>query len=126
MMDKPPLTDSADAATQRRAHERRHLYSPAKLLLASKRIVDVRAVNVSAGGAALIAPENLPIETGCEIRLDLPTTSAAKLTLYMKAVVVNTVFSSREDGFKTGLKFTHATAEQLARLNEFVRSGVCG
>ena len=125
MMDKPPLTDPVDAATQRRAHERRPLHAPAKLMLTGKRIVDVRTVNLSAGGVALIAPENLPIGTACEIRLELPTKEAGKFTLYLGVLVMNTVFSSREDGFKTGLKFTHPNAEQLARIAAFVQDAVC-
>ena len=110
-----------DGVQQRRSHARRPLHCPAKLMLASKRIIDLRIVNISAGGLGVIAPENLAMGTSCQLRFDLPLAPGGHVTLYLSAEVMNSVFSSREDGFKLGLKFVKPTEESASHIERFVQ-----
>ena len=119
-MDKPFLSVAPDAVEQRRIHARRPLHCPAKLLLASKRIMDLRIVNISAGGLGVIAPENLAVGTNCQLRFDLPQVPTGQVTMYLSAMVMNSVFSSREDGFKLGLRFVNPTEDSASRIERFV------
>jgi hypothetical protein len=123
-MDKPPLTEPFEGASQRRAHGRRALFCPAKLMLTGKRIVDLRIVNISAGGLGTVADDNLLVGTTCEVRFDLPQRPRGQTTLYLRAVVMNSIFSSREGGFKLGLMFVKVPDDSAGCIATYVQGEV--
>ncbi len=120
-MDKPFLTDFLGADNdQRRKHERKPYHAPGQLLVADKRIIDIRIVDISLGGMAVIAPFNPPHASLCVVRFALRNSSETNTTLLIRSAVTHSIFSSREDGFKVGLVFRSLSDDAQSVLRQFL------
>lgn len=98
-------------AGDRREHERRVLRSTATILVAGAPPLAVRTLDISASGLGIVAPVNPPVRLNCTVRVTLPLRPKGSVVHESKAVVVHSIFSNVEDGFKVGLRFVDISPE---------------
>jgi c-di-GMP-binding flagellar brake protein YcgR len=102
----------------RRAARRKPLHVTAVLRFAGAPPLQARTVDLSAGGLCLHSPVPLPERAACDLEFPL-LLHAGVHRMQVRARVAYSVLSATE-GFKTGLQFVGLSAEDQARLNEWL------
>jgi c-di-GMP-binding flagellar brake protein YcgR len=106
------------AGQDRRQQERRALRGAATVVLSPTQAFEVRTVDVSLGGMAIIALANPRPGTAFSIRFNLPAKSGAAVAIETRALVLHSVLASDGQGFKIGLRFvgpSDATSREIRR-----------
>jgi c-di-GMP-binding flagellar brake protein YcgR len=116
-MDIPNLSASG---SDRRQQERRLLRATAMLRLPGAAPVLVRTLDISAGGMGVVATINPEGGVRCTIGLAAPAQPRGPIAVEIAAVVVHSIFSSREDGFKVGLQFEELTEAAADAINRYL------
>lgn len=106
--------------SDRRRDERRLFRSGAVWTPVGMAATQVRTLDVSAGGIALVAAFNPPTGHLCIVRFVLPTRDGP-LTVETSGRVARSVFSSADDGFRVGVHFDPLSDEAARALQRFVR-----
>jgi c-di-GMP-binding flagellar brake protein YcgR len=110
----------SEGGIERRQHERRGLRTPAVLALAGRKPVEVLALDISVGGVGTLCPINVKPGTACRIYLNLPISTHERELVSLEGVVMRSIFASKEDSFRVGLKFTDPTERQQVLIQRFV------
>ncbi|NUZ05389.1 PilZ domain-containing protein [Piscinibacter koreensis] len=118
-MEIPNLTP---AASERRKQERRTLRANAALRLSGATPVVVRTLDLSVGGMGVVAAINPPAGSRCTIGIASPAQPRGAIAVEIDAVVVHSIFSSRESGFKIGLQFGDLTQSAADAINRYLGS----
>jgi hypothetical protein len=95
---------------------------PAQLVLARQEPHDVRALDLSADGMAVVAPINPPDGTGCVLRFSLPAKRGSATAVVVEAAVVHSLFSGGLGGFHLQLLFKNLSPPALALIQTYVRN----
>jgi c-di-GMP-binding flagellar brake protein YcgR len=106
--------------SDRRRDERRIFRGGALWMPVGKAATQVRTLDVSAGGIAIVATFNPPAGCLCLVRFVLPTRDGP-FTVETSGRVARSVFSSTDDGFRVGLHFDPLSDEAARALQRYVR-----
>ena len=106
--------------SDRRRDERRIYRGGAVWTPVGMAATQVRTVDVSAGGIAIVATFNPPVGCLCTVRFSLPGRTGP-FTVETSGRVVRSVFSSSDDGFRVGLFFDPLSDEAARTLQRYVR-----
>lgn len=112
-----PLTTSTPIS-ERRSGVRKLVRLSALVEMEGLAPLSVRTVELSPGGAALSSPLNLKPGGRCLVRIALP----AQPMLAVRASVVYSVLSQRDDGFRVGIQFQSLGRAEEARLQAFFKA----
>jgi c-di-GMP-binding flagellar brake protein YcgR len=104
----------------RRQHARKPLRSTAQVILPGDRIFDVRILDISAGGAGLVAAANPTAGTRFQLQFMLPTRGNAMTTIRTQVEVMHSIYSGAEHGFKVGVRFVQLDLADAAAVVLFV------
>jgi c-di-GMP-binding flagellar brake protein YcgR len=119
---KHSMEHPGSSGAERRRSERKPLRTTSYMSLLGARPVAVRSVDISAGGMSVIAAANPAAKTPCVIRVGLPGKSLGITLVEVQAIVLHSVFSGREDGFKVGLTFVNPSAEARQAIAAYLAS----
>jgi len=106
-----------------RVHRRRLLNIPAEVVLSSSQSFAVRLVDISEGGAGIVAPAAAPSGLRFAMRFQLPQRvgfSAASFELQSR--VVHSILSRDSAGFKIGVQFVGLQPSDVDVLRNYVAS----
>jgi len=106
---------------ERRKTERKALRARATVILGQTQGFEVRTLDVSVGGMAIVAQANPPPGVVLSIRFMMPLKPSGYAPFEARARVVHSVFSSAESGFKVGLSFIDLPADAVAAVNRYLR-----
>lgn len=104
----------------RREHERKPLRIAAQVLLPNAQVFDVRMLDISAGGAGILAPANPQKGTQFVLRVAIPKRPTGNTPCDLPVEVTHSIFSSVENGFKIGLRFTRLDATSAGAIVQFI------
>lgn len=93
---------------------------PVNLALDQRQVIDVRSIDVSVGGIALVAQLNLPVEAQGELSFTLRLRKGSSHVIRSRAIVRHTFYSQRNHGFVSGLQFTNLEPAMLETLQTFL------
>jgi len=105
---------------ERRKTERKSLRTSATVILGQAQAFEVRALDLSIGGMAIVAQANPKPGMVLAIRFMLPLKPVGYTLFEAQARVVHSVFSSAESGFKVGLSFIGLSAEASAAVRAYL------
>ena len=74
-------TDDSPPIAERRAQRRVYVQGRARLLLTPARTFNVEMVDISEGGVCMTSPVELAPGTWCHLRIEMPPTPAAQLSV---------------------------------------------
>ena len=120
-MSFPDLGSSKKSGADRREAVRRHLRSPALVLLPGQPGRVGRTVDVSETGLCVLMPEGLAGGTECMVGFELPDKAGTRKRVQARARVVHSVLSTQGDGFKIGMQFAQVPDETRRMLESFIR-----
>jgi len=103
----------------RRLAERKLLRGKAVLQVPGRPAMDVRTLDISTSGMAVVAPDNLPPSATCTIQFVLPL-KRGRQTVQLNARIVHSVFSNAEGGVKVGMQFLNVPASTTAMVTQFI------
>lgn len=115
-----PLTTSTPIS-ERRSGVRKLVRLSALVEMEGLAPLSVRTVELSPGGAALSSPLNLKPGGRCLVRIALPAQPPQPM-LAVRASVVYSVLSQRDDGFRVGIQFQSLGKAEEARLQAFFKA----
>lgn len=107
---------------ERRAHVRRKLRSPAFMVLPGGKVVDVRTLDISAGGMGLLIGANPPKGTVFDLQMALPMRSDGHRKLRAKVEVMQSIYDGQDGGFKVGVRFVGLEPDDSAAIAAFLQS----
>jgi c-di-GMP-binding flagellar brake protein YcgR len=110
-----------DSGVNRRKFERYPLWTTARIELSSKKVLDVRTVDVGQGGMGIIAGVNPKFGTTFKVILRLPVKPAVIEPFEVKVRVVHSVFANDHGGFKIGLQFVELDNNAESTLQGFIK-----
>lgn len=76
--------------------------------------------DISAGGACIIAAANPRPGTQFVLQMNLPTRPRGSVPIQTQVEVTHSIFSSGENGFKVGLRFTNLDMIAATAILQFV------
>lgn len=110
------------AGPDRRQYIRRTFRSTAYLVFPQRDPIPVQTFDISLGGVGIVAPVNPPPKTECDILLNIPSGSSSIVKMQVPSQVMHSVFSSSENGFKVGFRFTTMPQGLTAAILRFMRT----
>ena len=113
-MDLPDQTDN------RRTADRRALRTSAHIELPGGQYVEVYTVDISTTGIAFIASASPRIGTSFTLSFPVPEKPKGQILCEVRVKVVNSVFSSREGGFRIGVIFTNLDPIVATSIKQFI------
>jgi c-di-GMP-binding flagellar brake protein YcgR len=121
--DVPDFFQGSPETQSGRVHRRRLLNIPAEVVLSSSQSFAVRLVDISEGGAGIVAPAAAPSGLRFAMRFQLPQRvgfSAASFELQSR--VVHSILSRDSAGFKIGVQFVGLQPSDVDVLRNYVAS----
>lgn len=76
-------------------------------------------LDISAGGAGILAPANPQRGTQFTLRVGLPKRPMGSTLIEVPVEVTHSIFSSSENGFKIGLRFTRLEPSAASAILQF-------
>ena len=116
------MSETAPSGVNRRQHERKYFRGAAYLLFAGREPIEVRTLDLSAGGLSIVAPANPAINTVVMIRINIPRPTTGADGFEVRVRVAHTMFSQAEDGFKIGLEFVNLTVPLATAILQFLKT----
>lgn len=117
----PIMTDAGNPGGQElRQHARRVLRSTAQLIVAGSPPFQVRTLDISAGGMAILTTVQPPRGLNCTVLLSLPQAGREPVPVELPVTVAHSIFARGEEGVKVGLSFNGLTPDKVAMIQKFV------
>jgi c-di-GMP-binding flagellar brake protein YcgR len=116
------MEDPTTSRPDRRQHERKVLRCAAYLLLPDRPPLAVRVLDICVDGMGIVAPANLPTSANCGIRFVMPLVPRAGARVEAQVQVIYSAYSSGEDGFRIGLRFTSLSPEMASAISRFMKA----
>jgi c-di-GMP-binding flagellar brake protein YcgR len=114
-----PFTTTSESSG--RVHRRRLLNIPAEVALSASQSFAVRLLDVSEGGAGIVAPAAAPSGLKFTLRFQLPErVGMAATPVELQSRVVHSVLSRDSAGFRIGVQFLALRDEEIQRLRSYV------
>lgn len=104
----------------RRRDERRLFRGGAVWAPVGQSPAQVRTVDLSASGIALVSSTNPPIGCRCRVHFYLPMREGGNKAVDLMATVARSSFSAAEGGFRVGLEFEAPDAEAMRVIKRFI------
>ena len=104
----------------RRTTERRAFRAPALLRLPSQQVLEVRTIDISAGGIGLVVPLNLRRDSLCDVRVRAPVQAEGTEIILARGRIAHSILSGKEKGFLIGLEFIGLSGPQRALIKQYV------
>jgi len=118
---KPIMTDAGNPrGLEERQHVRRVLRTMAQLIVAGSPPFQVRTLDISAGGMAILTTVQPPRGLNCTVQLSLPQTGREPVAMALPVTVAHSIFSSGKEGVKVGLSFNALPPDAAAMVQRFV------
>jgi c-di-GMP-binding flagellar brake protein YcgR len=114
-MSSPNLDTS-----ERRDSSRKILRVPVVLEIPGRAPVELRTIELSAGGLAMACPVNLASGLSCQIRFNLPG-PAGQAPIQARASVIHSVLSQRDGGFRVGFQFNGLESTHASRIQAYLK-----
>jgi c-di-GMP-binding flagellar brake protein YcgR len=111
-----------ESPDERRQAPRRLLRRPATILLPGEQQLQVRSLDISSGGMGIVAPANPPIGMACGIRFQVPGPNAAPVVVQTRVKVMQSTWSTADDGFKVGLQFQELSPAHQKLIRDYLES----
>lgn len=111
---------TSDDHTERREAPRRPLRRPAWFLFPGGQRLEVRTLDISAGGLAVVAPANPPVGMACTIRLTIPTRNGSAEVIEPRVKVMQSLWSTADEGFKVGLRFQELSSAHARLIRDYL------
>ena len=108
------------AGADRRVHTRRVLQTAATLRIPGGKTVEVRTLDISAGGMAILVPSGPPTGATFTVCTALPMKAKPHAPIEVRAQVMHSVYSGALGGFKVGLRFIDLGDDTLATIEAFL------
>lgn len=105
---------------ERRKTERKSLRTRATVILGQTQAFEVRTLDLSMGGMAIVAQANPKPGMELVIRFMVPLKPVGYTAFEARARVVHSVFSSSESGFKVGLSFIGLSAAASSAVHGYL------
>ncbi len=105
---------------EKRGFERKSLRGKALISIHNHGPILVKTIDISEGGIAVVAERNPKPETACVIQVEIPLHDGKKYGIHSKAVVMHSIYSRQENGFKIGLKFLDLSDEKKHLIQNFI------
>jgi hypothetical protein len=106
----------------KRKDSRRRLSGYPQLEFSGQSPIDVKAMDVSCSGLGIVAQFNPPPLTSCNVTFVLPFNPNRPATVSAVAVVMHSIYSQENEGFKVGLLFHNLEVNTVNLLLNYVRS----
>ena len=116
-MNSPPPDPSAEL----RRHDRRLLRTTATVVLAGTQTFEVRTLDISEGGAAIVAAANPKSGTVFQIRMAIPRKAKDSIPIEAEVQVMHSIFVNSEQGFRIGLRFVRIEPAAAAAITQFLK-----
>lgn len=117
---RKPVEGKITYLSDRRQRERRVLRGTAYLAVPGHRPLPSRLLDICVSGISIAI--SVSLQTGSECNLRFPLGWGPNMVVIESAVVVvDSVFSRTEDGFRTGLQFKGLTDQQIKAIESYVR-----
>ena len=113
-MTIPPPVDN------QRQHERRSLRSVAIVTLSPTQSIEVRVLDVSVGGMAIVAAANPRPGITFTIKIPIPTRPTGAVIIEAQAQVIHSVLARDQDGFKVGLRFVDLRDDAALAIRQYL------
>lgn len=105
---------------ERRKNPRRVLRTTATVILNGTQTFQVRTIDISIGGMAIVAPANPKPGVTFTIRMTIPLGSKGTEAFEAKAKVMHSVYANAESGFKIGLSFIKLSESSAATVEKYL------
>lgn len=103
-------------------HRIRKLFSStAALALPDHRLLTVHTVDIGANSVKIVAPENLPDNLDCMVRISIPAVPAGTHAVIAHARNQGSVFDGKHSGFLMELRFTDIPPQSLRAIRDFLK-----
>ena len=96
---------------QRRDQERKQLRGNGRIFLTSSAAIEVRMVDISPRGAAVVSSANLPVGSTSTLHFSMPDRDGRREWFQAGATILAVVFSAEADGFRLSLRFDPPMAD---------------
>ncbi len=110
-----------DSDAERRQHARRPFRSVAVVVVSGTKQIEVRTVNLGAGGMGIIASANPKPGTTFTIAFSLQTGPKTTQRFATQVQVTHAVLARDHDGFKVGLRFVSVGSELAAAIAQYLK-----
>jgi c-di-GMP-binding flagellar brake protein YcgR len=84
--------------------------------------IEVRVLNVSVGGMAIVAAANPRAGIIFTIKVPIPTSPTGVVIIEARAQVIHSVLARDQDGFKIGLRFIDLRDTAAAAIRQYLES----
>lgn len=111
------------AGSERRQQPRRPLRNSAFIAFPDGRSIEVRAVDISVGGLAVVSEINLQTKSVHTIQIALPLKPKGIFSFKAEVEVMHSIFGGSEKGFKIGLRFTKVVAADYQAIIHYINAG---
>lgn len=105
---------------ERRTHGRHAIHTEVILDLADSRRLVGRTLDVGKGGMGIVADINPPYGSTFKVRVLLPTRPRGAGIFEAEVRAVNSIYTSRDGGFRIGVQFVKVSPEAEDVLNRFL------
>jgi c-di-GMP-binding flagellar brake protein YcgR len=112
--------EQPEAGVERRKSARRVLRTSAIVILSDSQTFEVRTVDVSTTGLAIVAPANPKVGVTFYIRFKVPTKANGAENFEAKVRVVHSIYAGTESGFKIGLSFIQLAPSFAAVIQKYL------
>jgi c-di-GMP-binding flagellar brake protein YcgR len=106
--------------SERRREKRKPLRVRVAVVIAGKRALAGRSIDVSEHGMRVGIESNLPAETTCTVSFALPLKNGSLHPMQVPAIVRHSIFSAVEGGFASGLEFNSLAPDVTEVLRRYV------
>lgn len=106
--------------SDRRTAERRTFRTKAVAVINENQVFQVRTLNLSVRGIAVVSHRNIPIGTVISLRFIVPMKVGDSTSIQVQAIVVHSVFSNELDEFNIGLAFIDLSPTDAAAIGSFL------
>lgn len=94
-----------DQGIKSRAYKRHPIRTRGHLLFNGRSPILVRTLDISIGGLCVVSEITLPIKIQGSIELSMPMGNGRFALQQINVLVIHSIFSNKEDGFRVGLMF---------------------
>lgn len=110
------------AGSEQRNHLRKMFRSAAQIRTPNGELLQVHTLDISVGGLSVVASVNPKPNTTYIVYFNIPIKPFGRITAEAQAMVVHSIFSSSESGFRIGLQFNKLSPEAYAAITQFVNA----
>ena len=126
MIGSREVKDWVASGPDRREHARKPFSTTAYLRLPDHQVIEVHAVDLSAGGIGLVSPRNLQTGWLCEVKFHVTRDTTGVDAVVAQGRVAFSILSGREYGFLIGLQFLNLVPEHQAIIERHLQHSGLG